>query len=184
MTNLMLDKQSHIGKQLAKIFEDILMEFCICDKVQPSFKRFNHNLPTFGMYILQILSITCDNASNNDAMVDELGETLTAFGGEAAHMQCFLHVVNLVTKSLIQQFDMHKMEADVALNENNQKIEPYKHEDGCNKLNDSNEDGLCDENDKGWIDEVDRLSEDEQDKLTVAILPVKLALVKVHIEFK
>ncbi|KAG1855075.1 hypothetical protein C8R48DRAFT_559332, partial [Suillus tomentosus] len=52
-----------------------------------------------------ILSITCNNASNNTVMVSELATTLPEFGGTAAHTHYFLHMVNLVAKSLICEFD-------------------------------------------------------------------------------
>ncbi|KAJ8596336.1 hypothetical protein M405DRAFT_726459, partial [Rhizopogon salebrosus TDB-379] len=49
----------------------------------------------------QILSVTCDNALNNNVMVRELSYKVPAFGGVTSHTQCFLHTVNLVAKSLI-----------------------------------------------------------------------------------
>ncbi|KAF8548495.1 hypothetical protein OG21DRAFT_1374013, partial [Imleria badia] len=52
-----------------------------------------------------ILSVTADNASNNDAMVHVLGELVPAFGGAPSQTRCFLHVVNLIAKSLIHQFN-------------------------------------------------------------------------------
>ncbi|KAG1812699.1 hypothetical protein EV424DRAFT_1277463, partial [Suillus variegatus] len=53
----------------------------------------------------QILSVTCDNASNNNVMVENLAAEVPAFGGAASHTRCFLHTVNLVAKSLIREFD-------------------------------------------------------------------------------
>ncbi|KAG1843067.1 hypothetical protein C8R48DRAFT_557081, partial [Suillus tomentosus] len=53
----------------------------------------------------QILSVTCDNASNNNVMVENLAAEVPAFGGAASHTRCFLHMVNLVAKSLIHEFD-------------------------------------------------------------------------------
>ncbi|KAG2107650.1 uncharacterized protein F5147DRAFT_577502 [Suillus discolor] len=50
---------------------------------------------------MQILCVTCDNASNNDVMVQELSNKAPAFGGATTHTCCFLHTVNLVAKSLI-----------------------------------------------------------------------------------
>ncbi|KAF9219130.1 hypothetical protein BS17DRAFT_662235, partial [Gyrodon lividus] len=52
-----------------------------------------------------ILCITCDNASNNDVMVEKLGDTLLDFGGASTHVWCFLHTTNLVAKALIRVFD-------------------------------------------------------------------------------
>ncbi|KAG2345635.1 hypothetical protein BDR05DRAFT_831788, partial [Suillus weaverae] len=52
-----------------------------------------------------ILSIACNNASNNTILVDNLETMLLEFGRAAAHTRCFLHIVNLIAKSLIQEFD-------------------------------------------------------------------------------
>ncbi|KAG2335775.1 hypothetical protein BDR05DRAFT_839298, partial [Suillus weaverae] len=65
----------------------------------------------------QILSVTCDNASNNNVMVENLAAEVPAFGGATSHMRCFLHTVNLIAKSLIRKFDVTKKEADKALDE-------------------------------------------------------------------
>ncbi|EIW58948.1 uncharacterized protein TRAVEDRAFT_102125, partial [Trametes versicolor FP-101664 SS1] len=53
----------------------------------------------------QILSVTCDNASNNDTMVAHLEAMLEVFGGDYARTRCFLHILNLTAKSLLKQFD-------------------------------------------------------------------------------
>jgi hypothetical protein len=58
--------------------------------------------------IAQILSITCDNASNNNTMVKELKDLLEIFPGESNRTWCFNHIVNLIVKSVIQQFDIPK----------------------------------------------------------------------------
>ncbi|KAF8869379.1 hypothetical protein BD779DRAFT_1457603, partial [Infundibulicybe gibba] len=64
--------------------------------------------------IFQILSITCDNATSNNSMIDELAFTLPDFSA-ANRTQCFLHIVNLVRKSLTKQFDIPKKQADAAI---------------------------------------------------------------------
>ncbi|TFK79442.1 hypothetical protein K466DRAFT_450423, partial [Polyporus arcularius HHB13444] len=53
----------------------------------------------------QIMNITCDNASNNDTMVAEMGVLLPFFEGQFHRVRCFAHVVNLVAKSMLRQFD-------------------------------------------------------------------------------
>ncbi|KAH9952305.1 hypothetical protein BJV74DRAFT_792218, partial [Russula compacta] len=40
-----------------------------------------------------ILSLTCNNASNNDVLVDNLADKVALFGGDATHVCCFTHVV-------------------------------------------------------------------------------------------
>ncbi|TFK47878.1 hypothetical protein OE88DRAFT_1608415, partial [Heliocybe sulcata] len=53
----------------------------------------------------QILGISCDNASNNDTMIKELPNLLPDFPGDANRVRCFLHIVNLVAKSILKLFD-------------------------------------------------------------------------------
>src|SRR6267154_6375762 len=65
-----------------------------------------------------MLSVTCDNASNNNVMVDKLAMLVPKFAGEASHTRCFLHTVNLVAKSLICEFDVLKKDAEHAWDEN------------------------------------------------------------------
>ncbi|SJL08910.1 uncharacterized protein ARMOST_12284 [Armillaria ostoyae] len=63
--------KSHSGENLAEVFKKVLKDFGICDK---------------------ILSITCDNATNNDTMIDDLTDRLPEYPGEEHHTQCFAHV--------------------------------------------------------------------------------------------
>ncbi len=53
----------------------------------------------------KVLSITCDNASNNDTMVAHMAHLLPSFASEMSRTRCFLHIVNLVAKTLMHQFD-------------------------------------------------------------------------------
>ena len=67
--------------------------------------------------IAQILSITCDNASNNNTMVTKLEKLLEVFPGESNCTCCFDHIVNLVAKSVIWQFDMPTVKGNEAFND-------------------------------------------------------------------
>ncbi|KAG2337342.1 hypothetical protein BDR05DRAFT_895412, partial [Suillus weaverae] len=49
----------------------------------------------------KILAIICDNTSNNTVMIKELNKTLPDFGRTASHTRCFLHMVDLIAKSLL-----------------------------------------------------------------------------------
>ncbi|RPD53315.1 hypothetical protein L226DRAFT_427875, partial [Lentinus tigrinus ALCF2SS1-7] len=53
----------------------------------------------------QIMNVTCDNASNNDTMIAHLAKLLPAFEGDFHRTRCFAHIVNLVARSLLRQFD-------------------------------------------------------------------------------
>ncbi|KAG2362046.1 hypothetical protein BDR07DRAFT_1210975, partial [Suillus spraguei] len=50
----------------------------------------------------QILSVTADKAASNETKVAEL---VPHFSGPMSRIRCFLHIVNLVAKSLICKFD-------------------------------------------------------------------------------
>jgi len=61
----------------------------------------------------QILSIACDNASKNDCMVSELENLLEDFPGNLNCIRCFLHVLSLIAKTTLKQFNIpHKKTGD------------------------------------------------------------------------
>ncbi|KAL6298073.1 hypothetical protein BKA93DRAFT_720287, partial [Sparassis latifolia] len=57
----------------------------------------------------QLLGVTADNATNNDTMIDMHQQN---FQGQVNHLHCFDHVINLVTKTLLHQFDAPKGKAE------------------------------------------------------------------------
>ena len=48
----------------------------------------------------------CNNTSNNDKMIEEMANLLENFLGAANQTQCFLHILNLTAKSILQQFEI------------------------------------------------------------------------------
>ena len=50
-------------------------------------------------------------------MVDELSKLLRNFPGDVNRTRCFLHIVNLVAKQLLKQFDVPRKDTDSALDE-------------------------------------------------------------------
>ncbi|KAF9470929.1 hypothetical protein BDN70DRAFT_763176, partial [Pholiota conissans] len=52
-----------------------------------------------------ILSMTCDNAICNDIVIDYLGKLLEAFLSAANCTCCFIHILNLVARCILKQFD-------------------------------------------------------------------------------
>ncbi|KIK77115.1 hypothetical protein PAXRUDRAFT_167771, partial [Paxillus rubicundulus Ve08.2h10] len=130
-----------------------------------------------------------DNASNNDAMIEELEELVPVFSGLTIHTRCFLHIINLIAKSLIWQFDVKKQTADEAL-ESGEAAELVELGAGINEedvtmIEEDNVGDIGDhadkEKDNGWVNKVEELSEGERAELQCTIHPVKLALVKVRI---
>ena len=135
--------------------------------------------------------MTCDNASNNDVMIDELQELIPEFAGSASHTRCFLHIVNLIAKLLICQFDAKKAgtKGDHEMAELQRELEEEEaFQNGDIEIDDKDKDDDDDDelaekkkvdNDEGWVDEAEEMTEKEKDKLEKSIQPVKLALVKV-----
>ena len=125
----------------------------------------------------QILSITCDNASDNDTMVEALKDLVEIFPGESNHTQCFDHIVNLIAKSVIQQFDVPKAKGNesfddmlwelmVSAEELDKEVLDTR-EGECSEV-DSDDDNNLD----GWVDERGDMSETEQRELDDNIQPI------------
>ncbi|KAG2060652.1 hypothetical protein BDR06DRAFT_967098 [Suillus hirtellus] len=91
LLNIIEVPKSHTSLNLAEAFTKVLLEFGVSNK---------------------ILSITANNAENNDMMMAELADKVVHFRGEIARTQCFLHIVNLVAKSILKQFDIPKKQVD------------------------------------------------------------------------
>ncbi|TEB22249.1 hypothetical protein FA13DRAFT_1602846, partial [Coprinellus micaceus] len=51
------------------------------------------------------ISITCDNASANDTMIDALIALIACFPGQKNRVRCFAHIINLVVMIILCQFD-------------------------------------------------------------------------------
>ena len=104
--------QSHSGLNLATAFTKVLDDFGISDKVS-----LNFCFISFRDSLFCLLSITCDNAAPNDTMVDELSNLLDDFPGAPNRTWCFMHILNLVAKSISKQFDLPKAKADEVLDD-------------------------------------------------------------------
>ena len=117
----------------------------------------------------QILGITGDNASNNDAMIRYLGETLDKFPGSANQTRCFVHTVNLVAKSILKPFDTKKTTDTQAFNDMAQAIAEVTEGTG------DDEEKEDDEKDK----ERDEHEEPLDDELAMSLDPIRSMLEKV-----
>jgi hypothetical protein len=134
----------------------------------------------------QIISITCDNTSNNNTMVKKLEDLLDIFPGESNRMCCFDHIVNLVAKSIIRQFDLLKTKGkesfDKVLRELMVSASDLDEEELATWEGESGEVDQEDDNADGWVDEREEMSETEQQELDENIQPIQRVLVKVSIE--
>lgn len=143
-------------------------------------------------------------------MIECLEELLDDFPGPANQTRCFLHVVNLVVKSILKQFDLPKPKP--------KKPKPSKDDGDQNDGSgddkgsgdeDDGNDGSGDEDDRNvellklagdvddegnmmadnededdnvedWIDERDEMTEQELRRLSASVTPVRLLLTKVR----
>ena len=101
-------------------------------------------------------------------MIEELANLLDDFPGPANQTRCFTHVLNLVVKSIMRQFDSpNSKNKQKATNEMLSNIE-------------FDEDGDCeDDNVEGWIDERELMTEEELEELDESVEPLRLLLMKV-----
>jgi len=118
-------------------------------------------------------------------MIDELGDLIKSFPGDTNHAQCFNHVIALVAKSAIRQFDVPKGQADAALDEAERELrdlaEGIDIEDEMTQgeWEIPGDDDDDEENGDGWVDEVATLSIADREELEVNVRPIRLVLVKV-----
>jgi hypothetical protein len=118
-------------------------------------------------------------------MMTALAENVAHFGGDTARTRCFLHIVNLVAKSLLKQFDVPKNEAlafvGTAEEELQEITQGLEAEDADTITENGAGDPDADDTDNldGWVDEVGELSDEESNMLQDDICPIKFVLVKV-----
>ena len=124
-------------------------------------------------------------------MISELANILPNFS-EVGHTRCFLHIVNLVAKSIIRQFDLQKRQGNKYLDKAEQELHDLARvdnleDDQANQIMEHETNGEidvedeADDNNDGWIDETMLLSPSERQQSEEDIRPVKLVLVKVSL---
>ena len=125
-------------------------------------------------------------------MIDILAELIDDFHGAANQTHCFLHILNLVVKSVIQQFNLSKAQKTSGSNDDDedqnldQATEHLLRLAGDIdleeiKMANNDEEEECDNNNEGWIDECKEMTADELSELAVSIGPVRLLLTKVRL---
>ena len=116
-------------------------------------------------------------------MVTELVNLIEEFPGPANQTQCFTHVLNLVMKSIIKQFDLPNSKSgkifDDAIKELLSLAGNIEFEE--DELSRDGEDGIAGEDDgvEGWIDECTSMYEDLEE-LEKKVEPVRVLLTKVR----
>ena len=183
--------KSHSSVNLAKAFANVLEEFGIEDKVS---SRLHNRILVDLLHVFssQILSVTCDNASNNNTMVEHLATLVENFPSTANQTRCFTHILNLVAKSILCSFDAlkkgaegnspHVDDATDVLAALVQELEDTVVEaDYGAAYDDTDDDELdCEDDDEnGLSDRRDGMSEEEVAALEESLVPVQLMITKV-----
>lgn len=182
LLDLMEVAVSHSGLNLTSIFSKVLDDFGISNKVS-DFSKFDVKV-TYNLVLMhwQVLSITCDNAAPNDMMIDELELMLEDFPGAPNRTQCFTHILNLVAKSMMKQFDLPKAKAGEALTTAVQALSTLAGDIETEETEidgDMAQDGDNEDDKDGLADVRDGMSDEEIAKLNESLQPVRLVLVKV-----
>lgn len=138
-------------------------------------------------------------------MIKELANMIDDFPGPANQTRCFLHILNLVVKSIIRQFDLPKSRKKSGNDGSNNGSDNGMGDDGDDGDDDLDQemdellklagnidleeqitagagdetDTTEDDNDEGWVDEREEMTEDELNELEQSIQPVRLLLTKV-----
>lgn len=173
---------SHNGENLAHAFAGIIDAFGVGEKVSYSSKYNGIKLT-----VLQFFSLGGDSASANDAMVDELANIMETFPGQKVRVRCFLHILNLVVKTILRQFDIPKNLKKDIIAEAMQELEalPDNIEDGEGDDDDDEgenkglPDGEDEDNVEGWEDEREGMTEEKISELDERVQPVQRLLLKV-----
>jgi hypothetical protein len=126
-------------------------------------------------------------------MIEELGELIDDFPGAENQTRCFLHVLNLVVKSILKQFDLPKSKekkknGDDDEDDRNAEIIDQAVEELLKLAGEVDSEGELmasdeeeDDNTEGWIDEREEMTEDELKELSASVAPVRLLLTKVNL---
>lgn len=77
--------KGHIGGYLAAYISECLHDYGIQGKVNILFPCIACNASNLTL-CLQILAITTDNVSNNNTLIDELGDLFDGFQGSLTHV--------------------------------------------------------------------------------------------------
>jgi hypothetical protein len=142
-------------------------------------------------------------------MIEELANLIDDFPGPANQTRCFLHILNLVVKSIIRQFDLPKSKKKSGNDGGDNGSDNGRGDDGddgddefLTALDQETEELLKlgadidleeeitagageetdtteDDNEEGWVDEREEMTEEELSELERSVQPVRLLLTKV-----
>jgi hypothetical protein len=122
-------------------------------------------------------------------MVDELAGRLVEFPGAPNRARCFTHILNLVVKSIMHQFDVPERRWDTNADESTHHLQELAGDIEAEELetqadqavspeDEDVEKGLGSDNDEGWVDEREAMTEDDVENLEDRVRPIRFLLTK------
>jgi hypothetical protein len=121
-------------------------------------------------------------------MIDKLARRLVEYPGAPNCARCFTHILNLVVKSMMHQFDVPKKRWDAKTNERTDELldlagdieaEELETQHEQEDSQDGKEEGLSHNNDEGWVDEREDMTEEDKEELEDSVWPIHVLLTKV-----
>jgi hypothetical protein len=110
-----------------------------------------------------VLSVTCNNVSVNDVMIDKMEYLLTDFPGATNRTQCFAHILNLVVKTIMKCFDVAKETGSNANDSDDDEFDVNESyvKDFMKDLETNKDMEDMEDNNEGWVNEEEFLDPDE-----------------------
>jgi hypothetical protein len=120
-------------------------------------------------------------------MIRQLEGLIDEFRGPESQTRCFTHILNLIAKSIIRQFDVPRAQANNAFDEATTALIELAgnidvEEQEMAESSDDSDDDEDNENTEDWVDERDTMTAEQLAALDESAQPVRLMLVKVYIE--
>jgi hypothetical protein len=176
--------ESHTGVVLGETFVEVLKAFDIEKKVR-YLVAFECEPNVAYSLERQVLSITADNASNNDTMFAHLETVLPDFPGAINQTRCFAHTVNLCAKSILKHFDLPKKDdaeaLDRAANALADLADNIDHGTGRERERANNDEEEADQTEylEAWASVCDGLADNKIQELELSVQPARSMLAKV-----
>jgi hypothetical protein len=121
-------------------------------------------------------------------MINKLTRQLVEYPGASNHMRFFTHILNLVVKSIVCQFNVLKKRWDIKTNERTDELLDLARDIEAEELKmqcvqeDSQEgleEGPPHDNDEGWVDEREDMMEEDKEELEDSVQPIHVLLTKI-----
>ena len=174
--------ESHMGVVLGETFVEVLKAFDIEKKVR-YLVAFECEPNVAYSLERQVLSITADNASNNDTMFAHLETVLPDFPGAINQTRCFAHTVNLCAKSILKHFDLPKNNdrdaLDYAANALAELADNLDHDVGSRDKDNSKEEEDYQVYLEVWASVCNGLADNKIQELDLSVQPARSMLAKV-----